>query len=138
MNKRFLIPALAWSLLALSFAGCTDDNMSGSDPLPEGTEFDFGTTVESNRSRTYYDPTDENNPAATSWKIFWNYESSLYDHIYIYSPQALTSANQASYTVQATARILQNRLRLSRTVMSACRQVTLRVTISMPCIRHSS
>ena len=32
MNKRFLIPALAWSLLALSFAGCTDDNMSGSDP----------------------------------------------------------------------------------------------------------
>ena len=37
MNKRFLIPALAWSLLALSFAGCTDDNMSGSDPLPEGT-----------------------------------------------------------------------------------------------------
>lgn len=104
MNKRFLIPALAWSLLALSFAGCTDDNMSGSDPLPEGTEFDFGTTVESNRSRTYYDPTDENNPAATSWKIFWNYESSLYDHIYIYSPQALTSANQASYTVQATAK----------------------------------
>ena len=54
MNKRFLIPALAWSLLALSFAGCTDDNMSGSDPLPEGTEFDFGTTVESNRTRTYY------------------------------------------------------------------------------------
>lgn len=45
MNKRFLIPALAWSLLALSFAGCTDDNMSGSDPLPEGTEFDFGTTL---------------------------------------------------------------------------------------------
>ena len=102
MNKRFLIPALAWSLLALSFAGCTDDNMSGSDPLPEGTEFDFGTTVESNRTRTYYDPADVANPDATSWKIFWNYESSLYDHIYIYSPQALASANQASYTVQAT------------------------------------
>lgn len=101
MNKRFLIPALAWSLLALSFAGCTDDNMSGSDPLPEGTEFDFGTTVESNRTRTYYDPADVADPDATSWKIFWNYESSL-DHIYIYSPQALASANQASYTVQAT------------------------------------
>lgn len=102
MNKRFLIPALAWSLLALSFAGCTDDNMSGSDPLPEGTEFNFGTTVESNRTRTYYDPADVVNPNATSWKIFWNYESSLYDHIYIYSPQALASASQASYTVQAT------------------------------------
>ena len=76
MNKRFLIPALAWSLLALSFAGCTDDNMSGSDPLPEGTEFDFGTTVESNRTRTYYDPADVADPDATSWKIFWNYESS--------------------------------------------------------------
>lgn len=86
MNKRFLIPALAWSLLALSFAGCTDDNMSGSDPLPEGTEFDFGTTVESNRTRTYYDPADVADPDATSWKIFWNYESSL-DHIYIYSPR---------------------------------------------------
>ena len=102
MNKRFLIPAFAWSLLALSFAGCTDDNMSGSDPLPEGTEFDFGTTVESNRTRTYYDPADVANPDATSWKIFWNYESSLYDHIYIYSPQALAAASQASYTVQAT------------------------------------
>ncbi|MDE6215488.1 MAG: hypothetical protein K2G43_03535 [Bacteroides sp.] len=103
MNKRFLIPALALPLLALSLAGCTDDDMPGNKPLPEGVEFNFGAGVdsESGETRTYYDPTDEANPAATAWKIFWNYEDPK-DHIYIYSPEAAAGRNQASYTVNAT------------------------------------
>ena len=74
MNKRFLIPALALPLLALNLAGCTDDDMPGNKPLPEGVEFNFGARVESKsgETRTYYDPTDEANPDATAWKIFWN------------------------------------------------------------------
>ena len=103
MNKRFLIPALALPLLALNLAGCTDDDMPGNKPLPEGVEFNFGARVESKsgETRTYYDPTDEANPDATAWKIFWNYEAPL-DHIYIYSPEAAEGFKQASYTVNAT------------------------------------
>lgn len=103
MNKRFLIPAFALSLLALGFAGCTNDDMSGSKLLPEGVEFNFGAGVESKsiETRTYYDPTDEANSSATAWKIFWNYQDPL-DHIYIYSPNAAAGRNQASYTVNAS------------------------------------
>ena len=101
MNKIFSTQVLALSLMALGFAGCEDDNTSGGELLPEGTEFNFGAAVESNKTRTYYDPTDEANPNATSWKIFWNYQDPL-DHIYIYSPQAATGVNQASYTVNAS------------------------------------
>lgn len=102
MNKKFLAPAFAFAWMALGFAGCTDDDMSGSGLLPEGTEFNFGTTtVESNRTRTYFDPTDEANPNAAEWKIFWNYQDPL-DHIYIYSPDAAAGRNQASYTVNAS------------------------------------
>lgn len=101
MNKISLTQVLALSLMTVGFAGCTDDNISGGEPLPEGTEFNFGAIVESNKTRTYYDPTDEANPNATEWKIFWNYQAPL-DHIYIYSPQAATGLNQASYTVNAT------------------------------------
>ena len=73
MNKRFLIPAFALPLLALGLAGCTEDDMSGSEPLPEGTEFNFGAEVDSRsiETRTYYDPKDEANSNATEWKIFW-------------------------------------------------------------------
>lgn len=103
MNKKFLAPAFALSLLALGFAGCTDDNMSGNEPLPEGVEFNFGAEVDSKsgETRTYYDPKDEADLAATAWKIFWNYQDPL-DHIYIYSPEAAAGRNQASYTVNAT------------------------------------
>lgn len=103
MNKKFLAPAFALSLLALGFAGCTEDDMSGSEPLPEGVEFNFGAEVDSRscETRTYYDPTDEANPNATAWKIFWNYEAPL-DHIYIYSPEAAEGFKQASYTVKAS------------------------------------
>ena len=103
MNKKFLAPAFALSLLALGFAGCTEDDMPGNKPLPEGVEFNFGAGVESKsgETRTYYDPTDEANPQATAWKIFWNYQDPK-DHIYIYSPEAATGRNQASYTVNAT------------------------------------
>lgn len=102
MNKKFLAPAFAFAWMALGFAGCTDDDMSGSEPLPEGVEFNFGAGVDSKsgETRTYYDPTDEANPNASKWKIFWNYQDPL-DHIYIYSPQALDGRNQASYTVNA-------------------------------------
>lgn len=103
MNKKFLAPAFALSLLALGFAGCTEDDMPGNKPLPEGVEFNFGAGVESKsgETRTYYDPTDEANPQATAWKIFWNYQDPK-DHIYIYSPEAAAGRNQASYTVNAT------------------------------------
>lgn len=103
MNKRFLIPAFALPLLALGLAGCTEDDMSGSEPLPEGTEFNFGAEVDSRsiETRTYYDPKDEANSNATEWKIFWNYQAPL-DHIYIYSPEAAEGFKQASYTVNAT------------------------------------
>ena len=103
MNKRFLIPAFALPLLALGLAGCTEDDMSGSEPLPEGTEFNFGAEVDSRsiETRTYYDPKDEANSNATEWKIFWNYQAPL-DYIYIYSPEAAEGFKQASYTVNAT------------------------------------
>lgn len=103
MNKRFLIPAFALPLLALGLAGCTEDDMSGSEPLPEGTEFNFGAEVDSRsiETRTYYDPKDEANSNATEWKIFWNYQAPL-DHIYIYSPEAAEGFKQASYTVNAS------------------------------------
>ena len=101
MNKGFLTSIFTLSLMIIGLASCVNDNITGGKPLPKGTEFDFGTTVDANLSRTYYDPEDVANPNATSWKIFWNYQDPL-DQVYIYSPQAMNGRNQASYTVKAT------------------------------------
>lgn len=98
MNKRFLISIFTLSLMIIGLASCVNDNVTGGKPLPKGTEFDFGTTVDANLSRTYYDPNDVANPKATFWKIFWNYQDPL-DQVYIYSPQAMTGRQQAAYTV---------------------------------------
>lgn len=98
MNKRFLISIFTLSLMIIGLASCVNDNTTGGKPLPKGTEFDFGTTVDANLSRTYYDPNDVANPNATYWKIFWNYQAPL-DQVYIYSPQAMTGRQQAAYTV---------------------------------------
>lgn len=98
MNKGFLISIFTLSLMIIGFASCVNDNVTGGKPLPKGTEFDFGTTVDANLSRTYYDPADVANPNATYWKIFWNYQDPL-DQVYIYSPQAMTGRQQAAYTV---------------------------------------
>ena len=98
MNKGFLISIFTLSLMIIGLASCVNDNVTGGKPLPKGTEFDFGTTVDANLSRTYYDPTDVANPNATYWKIFWNYQAPL-DQVYIYSPQAMTGRQQAAYTV---------------------------------------
>ena len=84
--------------MIIGLASCVNDNVTGGKPLPKGTEFDFGTTVDANLSRTYYDPADVANPNATYWKIFWNYQDPL-DQVYIYSPQAMTGRQQAAYTV---------------------------------------
>ncbi len=101
MTKGILFSTLALSFMALSFIGCSNNDVASGKPLPQGTEFEFGAAVEANQSRTYYDPKDVANPKATSWKIFWNYENPL-DHVYIYSPQAMNGRNQASYTVHGT------------------------------------
>lgn len=98
MNKGFLISIFTLSLMIIGLASCVNDNTTGGKPLPKGTEFDFGTTVDANLSRTYYDPNDVANPNATYWKIFWNYQAPL-DQVYIYSPQAMTGRQQAAYTV---------------------------------------
>lgn len=98
MNKGFLISIFTLSLMIIGLASCVNDNTTGGKPLPKGTEFDFGTTVDANLSRTYYDPEDVANPNATYWKIFWNYQAPL-DQVYIYSPQAMTGRQQAAYTV---------------------------------------
>ena len=98
MNKRFLISIFTLSLMIIGLASCVNDNVTGGKPLPKGTEFDFGTTVDANLSRTYYAPADVANPNATYWKIFWNYQDPL-DQVYIYSPQAMTGRQQAAYTV---------------------------------------
>lgn len=98
MNKGFLISIFTLSLMIIGLASCANDNITGGKPLPKGTEFDFGTTVDANLSRTYYDPTDVADPNATYWKIFWNYQDPL-DQVYIYSPQAMTGRQQAAYTV---------------------------------------
>lgn len=98
MNKGFLISIFTLSLMIIGLANCVNDNTTGGKPLPKGTEFDFGTTVDANLSRTYYDPEDVANPNATYWKIFWNYQDPL-DQVYIYSPQAMTGRQQAAYTV---------------------------------------
>lgn len=98
MNKGFLISIFTLSLMIIGLASCVNDNVTGGKPLPKGTEFDFGTTVDANLSRTYYDPADVANPDATFWKIFWNYQDPL-DQVYIYSPQAMTGRQQAAYTV---------------------------------------
>ena len=98
MNKGFLISIFTLSLMIIGLASCVNDNITGGKPLPKGTEFDFGTTVDANLSRTYYDPADVANPNATYWKIFWNYQDPL-DQVYIYSPQAMTGRQQAAYTV---------------------------------------
>lgn len=100
MSKKLLSPALALALAALGFAGCTEDDMPGTRRLPAGTEFNFGAGVESSQTRTYYDPTDVANANATAWGICWNRQGDgALDQIYIYSPQALTGRNQATYTV---------------------------------------
>ena len=98
MNKGFLISIFTLSLMIIGLASCVNDNVTGGKPLPKGTEFDFGTTVDANLSRTYYAPEDVANPDATYWKIFWNYQDPL-DQVYIYSPQAMTGRQQAAYTV---------------------------------------
>ena len=98
MNKGFLISIFTLSLMIIGLVSCVNDNVTGGKPLPKGTEFDFGTTVDANLSRTYYDPADVANPNATYWKIFWNYQDPL-DQVYIYSPQAMTGRQQAAYTV---------------------------------------
>ena len=98
MNKGFLISIFTLSLMIIGLASCVNDNTTGGKPLPKGTEFDFGTTVDANLSRTYYNPEDVANPNATYWKIFWNYQDPL-DQVYIYSPQAMTGRQQAAYTV---------------------------------------
>ena len=98
MNKRFLISIFTLSLMIIGLASGVNDTVTGGKPLPKGTEFDFGTTVDANLSRTYYDPADVANPNATYWKIFWNYQDPL-DQVYIYSPQAMTGRQQAAYTV---------------------------------------
>ena len=98
MNKGFLISIFTLSLMIIGLASCVNDNTTGGKPLPKGTEFDFGTTVDANLSRTYYDPEDVANPNATYWKIFWNYQDPL-DQVYIYSPQAMTGRQQAAYTI---------------------------------------
>ena len=98
MNKGFLISIFTLSLMIIGLASCVNDNTTGGKPLPKGTEFDFGTTVDANLSRTYYDPADVANPNATFWKIYWNYQAPL-DQVYIYSPQAMTGRQQAAYTV---------------------------------------
>lgn len=98
MNKGFLMSIFTLSLMIIGLASCVNDNITGGKPLPKGTEFDFGTTVDANLSRTYYDPKDVANPNATYWKIFWNYQDPL-DQVYIYSPQAMTGRQQAAYTV---------------------------------------
>lgn len=98
MNKGFLMSIFTLSLMIIGLASCVNDNTTGGKPLPKGTEFDFGTTVDANLSRTYYAPKDVANPDATYWKIFWNYQDPL-DQVYIYSPQAMTGRQQAAYTV---------------------------------------
>ena len=98
MNKGLIISIFTLSLMIIGLASCANDNITGGKPLPKGTEFDFGTTVDANLSRTYYDPEDVANPDATYWKIFWNYQDPL-DQVYIYSPQAMTGRQQAAYTV---------------------------------------
>ncbi len=98
MYKRLLIPALALALMVTGLSGCIEETLPGGVLLPEGTEFNFGAAVVSSSTKTYYDPNDENNSAATSWRIYWNSTDPL-DHIYIYSPQAVSGRNQASYTV---------------------------------------
>lgn len=98
MNKGFLMSIFTLSLMIIGLASCVNDNTTGGKPLPKGTEFDFGTTVDANLSRTYYDPNDVANPNATFWKIYWNYQAPL-DQVYIYSPQAMTGRQQAAYTV---------------------------------------
>lgn len=97
--KATLYTSLA--LCSLSLASCSDkDVIDNGQPLPAGTEIQFGTTLDSNLdSRTYYDPTDVANPSATAWKIYWNYEANDLDKIFIYSPEAAAGCNQATYTV---------------------------------------
>lgn len=89
------------AVAAGSLSSCKDDFVPGGEPLPEGTEIQFGILPDSDGTRTYYDPTDESNANATSWKIYWNYQAPL-DHVYVYSPQAAAGRNQAPYTVKAT------------------------------------
>ena len=63
--KATLYTSLA--LCSLSLASCSDkDVVDNGQPLPAGTEIQFGTALDSNLdSRTYYDPTDVANGAAT-------------------------------------------------------------------------
>lgn len=87
------------ALCSFLLASCSEDKIGGDAPLPEGTEIQFGSVLDSNPdSRTYYDPEDVKNANATVWKIYWNYSTPL-DKIYIYSPQAAAGRNQATYTV---------------------------------------
>lgn len=97
--KATLYTSLA--LCSLSLASCSDkDVIDNGQPLPAGTEIQFGTALDSNLdSRTYYDPADVANPDATAWKIYWNYQANDFDKIFIYSPEAAEGRNQATYTV---------------------------------------
>lgn len=98
MKKTLLVSGVVLSVAAMT--GCTDDTPEKVVPIEKGTEIKFGAHLESElRSRTYYGD-EANDPTSTAWPIYWN-GSDNPDHIFVYSPQALSTRNQADYTVNA-------------------------------------
>lgn len=85
---------------AFGILSCSNDDLVKGTPLKPGTEINFGPRLAPTsdiQTRTYYgDPSTAN--GKTVWPIFWNAAPNN-DHIFIYSPQAISGRNQASYTV---------------------------------------
>lgn len=98
MKKILLLSGAVLSVAAMT--GCTEDTPEKIVPIEKGTEIKFGAHLEpEHRSRTYYGD-EANDPTSTAWPIYWN-GSDNPDHIFVYSPQALSTRNQAYYTVNA-------------------------------------
>lgn len=89
-------------LITALLTSCSEEELIKSTLLPKGSEIQFGVAAKAECTRTYYDPADVNNDGATAWDIYWNYDDNDKDHIYVYSPDADVSHNQAEYVVNAT------------------------------------
>lgn len=93
----------AFIALALMVAtvSCTDDKEQPYVPS-QGEEVNFGATLSTPKSRTYYGDAITDGNGNRIFPIYWNDLNKGYDEIFIYAPDAVQGRNQGYYTVKPT------------------------------------
>ena len=97
MKKVFL--ALALPVAALLMQSCSEDDFQEPSRVDSGVNIRFDAKLDYDPvTRTWYGGQTTDQTGQTVWPIYWNTDGS--DHIFVYSPQALTGRTQGAYTVK--------------------------------------